>query len=213
MIIDEVAPNPPFALARSRMIEADADTVMAAVQTANLLDNSMSRRLSSARDLPNRLVARWRGQPVEQLPSSVTFAELDDSGTFRVLGEVAGEQYVAGAIGRFWERDFGWVDVEPEEFATFDEPGYAKTVIGFHAVPRGEHRTLLIYESRTVTTDAEAHRRFARYWRLLQPFVALLLRSALESIAREVDHRRPPTVIQLRRPQPTATTATIRAAR
>ena len=75
MIIDRVAPNPPFALSRSRMIEADAETVMAAVQTANLLDTTMARLLSSARDLPNRLVARWRGQPVEHLPSSVTFAE------------------------------------------------------------------------------------------------------------------------------------------
>ncbi|MDH3705676.1 MAG: hypothetical protein OES57_06385 [Acidimicrobiia bacterium] len=214
MIIDQVAPNPPFALARSRMIDADAHTVMAAVQTANLLDGATPRLLTWARDLPNNLAARWHGRAVERLPRSVTFAELSESDTFKVLGEVPDEQFVAGAIGRFWERDFGWVDFEPEHFATFAEPGYAKTVIGFHAVAREHDRTLLIYESRTVTTDGDARRRFGRYWKVLQPFVAILLRSALQSIAREVDRQRSAPVIELR-PEATteATPPTIRAAR
>jgi len=213
MIIDQVAPNPPFALARSRMIEADAATVMAAVQTADLMDARVPRMLTWTRDLPNRLMARWRGDDVDPMPRSVSFSEIADSDGFQVLGEVPDEQFVAGAIGRFWERDYGWVDVAPDHFAGFSEPGFAKTVIGFHAVPRGQDRTLLIYESRTVTTDAEARRRFGRYWRMLQPFVAVLLRSALESIAREVERQRLSTVIELRPTTPgSAMPPTIRAA-
>jgi len=187
MILDTVAPNPPFVLSRSLMVEADADTTMEALLTADLMGGSIVRLLTWARDLPNRLMARVRRQPVSRVPREVTFGDLPDSGTFKVLGTKQGDQYVAGAIGRFWQRDYGWVDFDPEGFADFDEPGYAKTVIGFHAVPRGTGRTLLTYESRTVTTDDEAHRRFKRYWTVLQPFVAMMQCSALRSIAREAE--------------------------
>ncbi|MGI9600697.1 MAG: hypothetical protein ACR2QE_02350 [Acidimicrobiales bacterium] len=212
MIIDVVAPNPPYALARSRMIDADPATTMKAVQTANLMDAPVARLLTWVRDRPNQWRARWRGEPVTPLPRHVSFADLPDDNSFKVLGTKENEQYVAGAIGRFWQRDYGWVDFDPDQFVGFDEPGYAKTVIGFHAVPRGPERTMLIYESRTVVTDRAARKRFGRYWWFMRPFVGMLLTSALNSIEREADRMGHAEVIDLRKPSEAATITTTREA-
>jgi hypothetical protein len=76
-------------------------------------------------------------------------------------------ELLAGLIGQFWHRDYGIVKVTPEEFASFDRPGFAKTLAGFALHPHGEGRTLLTYESRTACTDSAARRRFSAYWLLL----------------------------------------------
>ena len=105
------------------------------------------------------------------------------------LRDEPGVEWLAGLIGQFWHRDYGIVRTSSEEFASFDHPGYAKTVAGFTLHPHGEGRTLLTYESRTVCTDAAARRRFAAYWFVLRAFVRLMLRGALVSMKRSAEHR------------------------
>lgn len=109
-----------------------------------------------------------------------------DSG-WVLLRDEPGVEFLIGLVGQFWHRDYGIVRVPRSGFADFDEPGYAETLAGLSLRPYGSHRTLLTYESRTITTDPVAHRRFAGYWRVLRPFVALLTRSALITIAREAE--------------------------
>ena len=112
---------------------------------------------------------------------------------------------LAGLIGQFWHRDYGIVRTSSEEFASFDRPGYAKTVAGFTLHPHGEGRTLLTYESRTVSTDAAARGRFAAYWFVLRPFVRLMLRGALVSMKRSAEHgttSRPTTSFAPLQPNP-----------
>ena len=104
------------------------------------------------------------------------------------LRDEPGVELLAGLVGQFWHRDYGIVELAPEEFASFDRPGYAKTVAGFALHPHGEGRTLLTYESRTVATDAVARRRFAMYWLVLRPFVRMMLRGALVSMKRHAEH-------------------------
>ena len=50
-------------------------------------------------------------------------------------------------------------------------------------LPYGAHRTLLTYECRTQTTDADSRQRFLRYWWLIRPFVAHIMRATVATIA------------------------------
>ena len=49
-------------------------------------------------------------------------------------------------------------------------------------LPYGAGATLLSYECRTITTDAESRRKFARYWWLMRPFIAHIFRATVRTI-------------------------------
>lgn len=186
MLIDDHLPDFEQSVAVCEVVAAPADVVLHAVKTANIAGGFVPRVMTGARLLPGRVRAlvRRRPQP-EATPPSVTFADIAEGDEWVVLGE-DDRELAAGAIGRFWQSDFGWATPDAADFAAFDEPGYAKTGISLSVHPYGP-RTLLVYESRTETTDAAARRRFARYWLVLAPFVRILMRSALGAITREAD--------------------------
>src|SRR5438128_9291012 len=45
---------------------------------------------------------------------------------FILLFEEPGKELVVGAIGKFWHLRIPFVSIEPNEFATFHEPGWGK---------------------------------------------------------------------------------------
>ena len=198
MLIDDYLPEAEFDIVRMEMIDADPATAMAAVRSANLLRSRFGRVMSSARELPNRVTGWVRGEPVDPKPTFISFGDMTESDEWKLLAE-SPQEFVAGAIGRFWQRDYGWADFEPAEFAAFEAPDHAKTIIGLKAVAYGPDRTLLVYESRTSTTDETAYRHFRRYWRLLRPFVGRLMDGALDAIRHEAeDMRMEAEIIDLR---------------
>jgi hypothetical protein len=197
--IDEVMPRFDANVAQHIVVNAGPRDTYQAVLDADLMDDRLTHLMVAARDLPNRL--RRGTAPAEDARAAPrpgrrpTFRMRDATGEasgWVALRDEPGVELLAGLVGRFWHRDYGIVAVSPEEFASFDRPGYAKTVAGFALHPHGEGRTLLSYESRTVCTDAAARRRFAAYWLVLRPFVRLMLRGALVSMKRHAEHRRTP---------------------
>jgi hypothetical protein len=91
-------------------------------------------------------------------------------------------------VGVFWTPTITWNDsVTSEGFAAFDEPGWGKIACSISALPYGAHRSLLTYECRVVTTDAESTRRFRRYWWVVRPFVGHVMRATLATIDQQVD--------------------------
>jgi hypothetical protein len=55
--------------------------------------------------------------------------------------------------------------IAAERFATWAEPGQVKIAWTLEAEALGPARTRFAHETRAVATDAEARRRFLRYWR------------------------------------------------
>jgi hypothetical protein len=112
---------------------------------------------------------------------------------FMPLGEQSGEEIVVGAIGRFWSP-FGNRPRPVEDFAGFDEPGYAKAALNFRVeAERGGSR--ITTETRIAGTDSAATRRFRAYWLLIRLGSGAIRRSWLKAIARRlaaggVDDRR-----------------------
>lgn len=109
--------------------------------------------------------------------------EMEKVGFMR-LGERPGEEVVLGAVGRFWSP-FGNKPRPVEDFASFDEPGYAKAALNFR-VERERGGSRITTETRIAGTDAEATRKFRRYWLLIRLGSGAIRRSWLQAIRRRL---------------------------
>lgn len=99
-----------------------------------------------------------------------------------LLGEREGREVAFGAVGAFWRPTIEWRDVALAEFAGFAVAGYGKIAANFSMRPYGARRSLLTYECRTVTTDPASRRTFARYWWVVRPIVAHIMRATVATI-------------------------------
>jgi hypothetical protein len=182
MLIDRFLPRCDVSLEFETTVDAPPDEVFHAIREADLRDPVISA-LFALRELPLRLARRLRGAPASPAPPKITFGSMIQSGPgWTLLAEEPGRELVVGSVGRFWERDYGGRPVAAEQFAAFGEPGYAKLALALSVCPSLMGGTILRYEARTLTTDAAARRAFRRYWRLIRPGVALVMRAALRRI-------------------------------
>lgn len=139
------------------------------------------------RDLP----ARVRRTPRPQAEPIVLGADTVALPGWLRLGMRPGDELAIGAVGRFWTPSIEWRDVPREEFAAFREPGWGKIGVSFSLRPYGATRTLVTYECRTATSDEPSRRAFARYWTLIRPFVAHILRATLATLADDLTRPNP----------------------
>lgn len=190
MLIDRYLPEYDVTTVRHAVVEADPETTYEAMLTADLLDTGpIVRTLGRLRNAPTAVSRRIRGTSGEPPPERMRFADVPETDEWTLLDETPGEEFVFGAVGKFWRPEIEWRQVGPETFAAFDEPGYAKLAITLSVRPYGEGRTVLSYEARTATTDHRARRNFRRYWRVIGPFAGYLMARALERIAADAEAR------------------------
>ena len=189
MLIDEYLPSGDATEVQEVHVKAAVDVTWAAIRETDLRD-PMIDALFTIRELPDRLARRWRGEAPRSEPQTVTFKDLESSEMgWVLLAEEHGVELLVGAIGRFWRRDYGWLPVAPEQFTTFDDPGFAKLAVSFQVRAEGTGRSVLRYEARTATTDDAAREKFSRYWRIIHPGVTIVMRRALKRIQEEAERR------------------------
>jgi hypothetical protein len=121
-------------------------------------------------------------------PKASLLADMLLEGFFH-LAERPGEEIVVGAIGRFWSL-FGNRPQVVDDFLAFDEPGYAKATLNFHVLPEG-NGSRITTETRVIGTDAEATRKFRRYWFLIRLGSGAIRRSWLNAIRRRLEQTHP----------------------
>lgn len=192
MLIDRFLPRFDVTLIEHLVVDADIDATWQAVHDLDLMrvhtplmDAAMFVRGAPA------TVARWfgKGKPVEPPRELKVFAAGAELPGWLFLGERARREVLLGAIGRFWRPNIEWYDVTdltPEQFAAFTEPGWGRIAAGISLHPYGAARTLVSYEARTATADAASARQFSRYWRLVRPFVGVVMRATLAAVRGEV---------------------------
>lgn len=186
-LIDRFIPDPDFEETRELEVEAVPKEVLAVIKGTDLKDPVINT-LFMVRDLPNRLARRLGGEGARL--DDVSFTNIPDVGPGWIkLGEKEGTELVLGAIGKFWRRDYGARDVAPEEFASFDEPGYLKLAVSSRAESLGYDQSILHYVARVEATDDEARRQFVRYWRVISPGNDVIVRRALQRIKAEAEWR------------------------
>ena len=187
MLIDRYLPH--YDVTEVQEFEVDAPPAMTydAIRRADLRDPLITA-LFALRELPDRLSRRLRGAPPKPALKRFTFGDMETPEMgFVPLAEQPGTEFVVGSIGRFWEKNYGWRRIEAKGFPDFNEPGYAKLAVGFSVRPSGFGGSVLRYEARTTTTDENARKRFRRYWRVIRPGVAIVMRRALQRIKAEAE--------------------------
>ena len=184
-LLDIYLPAYDVALTEHLVVEAAPEVVFAAAKGFDFLttDAKPVTALMTLRTVPSRL----RGRPVATPERMMLATHASALPGWVNLGELPNRELAFGAVGKFWKSDIEWHDVPAEEFAAFAEPGWGK--IGCHLLvrPDGHGRSILSYECRTATTDLTSRAQMSRYWWLIRPFVAYILRAVLRTIRGNVE--------------------------
>lgn len=171
------------------MIEMSASHAMEAIRSLDLLTvhSPLTDLAMGLRTLPERL-----GRTAPMAAASMRLGDLFDNPPpadaptdWVGLAEERGRQLVFGAVGTFWRPKIVWKAVSPEKFAEFGEPGWGKIAASLVSHPYGLNRSVLTYEARTVLNDELSRRRFSHYWTLVSPFVGVIMRAALSTVAND----------------------------
>jgi len=186
-LLDVHLPSYDVVLTEHLVINADTTSTFAAAKNFDFMTTKspLVTMLMTARSVPSRLQRR----PVVT-PQSLMLAQ--ESGAlpgWLLLGEAPGREVVFGAVGTFWKPDIDWLDLTAEQFAAFDEPGWGKIACHLLVRPDGPKRSVLSYECRTATTDPVSQAQMARYWWLIRPFVAYVLRAVLRTMRGNAEAR------------------------
>lgn len=153
------------------VVHADVETTWKALLATDLLEVGRTHKLvgglSMLRMLPQIAAGLAHGELPEAPPESMLLGELSDGatgdGSWVLLGTRTGQEIAFGLVGKFWKPTIEYTSVPADEFARFNDPGWAKTIYAFKLTPV-ENGTLLTAVMRTATTDEHARRWFRRYW-------------------------------------------------
>ena len=153
------------------VVHAEPAVVWDALLRADLI--ALGRRaplvgvLGAIRMLPELAGHLLHGERPPRAPDAMRLHDMAKAprseGGWILLGERPGSEIALGLVGKFWRPLIEYADVSAEDFASFSEPGFAKTVYNL-AVRPVEGGSLLSGLMRTATTDAHARDRFRRYW-------------------------------------------------
>jgi hypothetical protein len=183
-LLDAHLPSYDVVLTEHVVIEAATDVVFEAAKSFDFMTTKspLVTALMTARSVPSRLL----GRPVLTPPSLMLASESGTLPGWLVLGEVPGREVVFGAVGTFWKPDIEWHELSADRFASFAEPGWGKIACHLLVRPDGPGRSILSYECRTATTDPLSQAQMSRYWWLIRPFVAYVLRAVIRTVRESV---------------------------
>lgn len=108
---------------------------------------------------------------------------------WRVLVEEPGREIVVGAVTKPWEANVVFRGLPPDEFVDFNEPGYVKIAWTLAVNGTGPDRSVAWTETRLLTTDAEARKRFRRYWAVFSPGIRAIRHAGLRRVRADAERR------------------------
>jgi hypothetical protein len=106
-----------------------------------------------------------------------------------VLAEVPGREVVVGAVTQPWKANVVFRALPPDAFAAFNEPDYVKIVWTLRADPIDAGESVARTETRVMTTDPAARRKFRRYWSVFSPGIVIIRRVALTLVRADAERR------------------------
>jgi hypothetical protein len=193
MFADDFLPVYDVSDAVATTVSADLAGTWNALVNVDLIEVGRQRPLvgvlGALRMLPEIVSHALHGE-LPHGPATMRLRDLAsvplDRGGWVLLGERSQDEIALGLIGKFWLPIISFATVKTaEEFRTFAEPGYAKTVYALSVRPLDDGRTLLSGLMRTATTDAHARRWFRRYWTFGVGSGAHVLVNGLLDVTRE----------------------------
>ncbi|NKB71865.1 MAG: hypothetical protein GKR89_32720 [Candidatus Latescibacteria bacterium] len=189
MLIDQYLPEYDAVERHSIAVGAPAETIYAALHTADLAGAFLVRLLLALRGLPaalgpGGLRAWWR-----QAQAPVTLAAFEEM-EFSLLAEEPPHELVLGLAGRFWTPTGDLHPVDAATFAAPCRPGTARAAWNFSIVPQTDGTCRLHTETRVQCADKGSRRRFRCYWLVVRPGSGFIRRLMLRSVKKEAEAER-----------------------
>jgi hypothetical protein len=169
-LLDSFMPRYEVAERHHVRVAASAAETMTAAIHADMQQSPLVRSIFRAREIVLGATGGARA-------SSGLLDEVEELG-WRVLAHVPDREIVVGAVTQPWLANVVFRGLPPDEFARFDEPGFVKIAWTLRADPDGPNATIFRTETRVITTDAIARRKFRWYWARFSAGI-LIIRFAL----------------------------------
>lgn len=161
---------------------APAEVAFDAAKVLNLNQSATIRAIFKARELILQAPPGSMSLPAALLAQAKALG-------WGVLAEIPGREIVMGAVTQPWKPEVRFRSVAPAEFARFCEPGYVKIIWTLGAKPLGLSTSLAHTETRVVSTDSTARKRFRRYWSFFSPGIVLIRRIGLLLVKKDAERR------------------------
>jgi hypothetical protein len=186
--LDHWLPAAPFRDTISVRSSAPAKRLMQELMRVTLRDMPLANLLGKLRYLPTLLGSAEARRRV-RMDATRPFLDAVSSGKGSVVLEQSPDELVLGTIGKLHQiRDQEPADIRTgEQFVAFAEPDHEKLAMSLRVIADGA-QTLLVLEHRTRPVDAQAERRFRRYWKLIRPGGAFVTRQLLLAARRRAEH-------------------------
>lgn len=181
LLLDRFMPVYEVREVHQTRVSAPADVTYAAVEALDFQRSPLVKAIFRGREI-------LMGSKADARPSQPFLQEVRSLG-WRVLAEQPNRYVVMGAVTQPWKPDVIFRGLSPEEFAAFNEPGYAKIVWTIAVEPDGPGASVLRTETRVSTTDTDACTRFRRYWSFLSPGILVIRREMLRITRRDAEQR------------------------
>jgi hypothetical protein len=181
-ILDQFMPSYEVREYHETRVAAPADLAFTVARELDMQGSGLVRAIFKGRELLMGAAPGERRQPQSLLSEVLALG-------WRILAEEPGRELVLGAVTRPWEAEVKFRGLPPEEFAEFQEPGYAKIAWTMVVEATGPDSSIFRTETRVATTDSESRRRFRRYWSMVSPGVVLIRREMLRLVRLEAGRR------------------------
>jgi hypothetical protein len=197
LMLDWLLPEFDATIVEHQVIEGDPEAVYRAVTAVDMAEipkhYAAVRVLFAARGAAERLVNALLGRttPAPAPEGALRLADMPEHGDWVKLADEPPDEFAFGVIGRFWGGETVWETIDADHFVAFDRPGFAKIGCSISLRPYGTARTLVSYEARTQALDPGSRAQFLRYWRVVRPGVAIVMRAFLHAVAKEVSDANP----------------------
>jgi hypothetical protein len=181
-LLDRFIPDYEIVERHHIRVAAPAAITLDVARHADLQGSPVVRTIIRAREII------LRARPDDRQRPRGLLAEVQALG-WGLLAETPEHEVVVGAVTRPWEANVTFRALPPDQFASFNEPGYVKIAWTIRADPLGETESIFRTETRAIATDATARARFRRYWSFLSPGIILIRWAVLGPIKKEAERR------------------------
>ena len=165
-------------------VAAPADVTFAAACEGDLMQSTVARAIFKGREL----ILRSRPDTTPRPRGVLAFTT---SIGWRILANVPGREVVVGAVTQPWEANAVFRPLQPDEFASFNEPGFVKIAWTIRADPVSASESVFRTETRARATSASARAKFRRYWSFLSPGIIIIRWMMLGPVKADAERRAP----------------------
>ena len=181
-LLDQFMPDYEVSERHHVRVAAPAAITLAAAADTDLQQSAIVRAIFRARELV------LGTEPGAEAGPKGLLAQTTSLG-WRVLAETPGREIVVGAVTQPWLPNVVFRGIAPEEFRSFQEPGFVKIIWTLRADPISQSASMFRTETRVTTTDRTARAKFRWYWARFSPGIILIRRVLLGLLKTDAERR------------------------